>query len=135
MSQALRCKIVMSRNSNQDLEENPYQSKQLAEASAHELCEMLAQPEPPKPDIVSVSDIEMSRFATAQGKRCAANAPTTITVKQLVAEIQGDAHKAACDLLRSSKHQSQVAELEVENAALIEEKRATQDSAERTAID
>ena len=135
MSQALRCKIVMSRNSNQDLEENPYQSKQLAEASAHELCEMLAQPEPPKPDIVSVSDIEMSRFATAQGKRCAANAPTTITVKQLVAEIQGDAHKAACDLLRSSQHQSQVAELEAENAALIEEKRATQDSADRTAID
>jgi hypothetical protein len=133
MSQALRCKIAMSRNSNQDIEENPYQSKQVAPMTAHELCEMLS---PPKPAPVGeVASREMSRFATAQGKRCAANAPTTITVEQMVAEIKGEAHRAACELLRSPDHQSKLGELDTLNQALIEEKRATQDSAERAAID
>ena len=110
-----------------DQEDNPYQSA-TNEKSLKELMALMQ----PAPAVEDLTQRSISRFNAIQG---VGNEPTTVTVAQFFDEVRSDQHKAVCDFLRSPEYQRQADELDAQHAALIARRHATQDPAERAAID
>ena len=106
MSQALRCKIAMSRtntdeeiyskNSNQEPSDLTLTADEPAGAFAEGVKALRAiREDRAVPEIEDFTHREMSRFETTS------STATTTTLGDFIQEIKSDQHKAVCDFLRS----------------------------------